>query len=82
MTKVEILLPQHTFNAVHDKLIRGGTAPTFKRVVMSLSDMVTGPFYEKYLKQGTQLLRSVLVLIPSADQATPQETQSCSPRAG
>jgi ribonucleases P/MRP protein subunit RPP40 len=46
-------MPQEAFEAVHAKLVRDRPAPEFKRVVMSLHDILSGDFFAEYIKKGT-----------------------------
>lgn len=50
-------MPEEAFEAVHAAVVENREAPQFKRVVMSLRDVLSGDFFTEYIKKGkAQLL--------------------------
>ncbi len=43
---------------VQEKLLLGKPAPEFKKVVISLRDILSGEFFTNYIKEGQNLLPS------------------------
>jgi Ribonuclease P 40kDa (Rpp40) subunit. len=53
MVQVDLVVPQNVFSdVVWDKLVKDRPAPDFKRVIMSLHDVLTGDFFSGYIKSG------------------------------
>ncbi|KAK3390802.1 ribonuclease P 40kDa subunit-domain-containing protein [Podospora didyma] len=50
--RVDLILPQEAYDAVYAKLVSDRPAPEFKRVVMSLHDILSGDFFAEYIKKG------------------------------
>ncbi|KAK4134075.1 hypothetical protein BT67DRAFT_449671 [Trichocladium antarcticum] len=56
--KADLILPQEVFDVVQEKLVTDRPAPEFKRVVMSLHDILSGDFLTEYIKKGNVLMLS------------------------
>jgi ribonuclease P/MRP protein subunit RPP40 len=55
-----VVLPQEAFQLIHESLLNG-PAPEYRRVIMTLGDILTGDFLKEYIKQGwTIVLLSVV----------------------
>ncbi|KAK4200356.1 ribonuclease P 40kDa subunit-domain-containing protein [Triangularia verruculosa] len=54
----DLILPQEVLEAVQGKLLRDEAVPEYKGVVMSLHDILTGDFFNSYIKQGNILMLS------------------------
>lgn len=50
--QVELIIPQESFEVVR-KILNEKAAPEFKRVVMSLHDVLSGDFFIEYIKKGS-----------------------------
>ncbi|OIW28797.1 hypothetical protein CONLIGDRAFT_654905 [Coniochaeta ligniaria NRRL 30616] len=55
--KVDLILPQEAFQLVRDSLLNG-PPPEYRRVVMTLGDILTGDFLKEYIKQGNIMMLS------------------------
>ncbi|EGO59390.1 hypothetical protein NEUTE1DRAFT_121209 [Neurospora tetrasperma FGSC 2508] len=51
INRVELIIPQEAFEVVR-KILNEKAAPEFKRVVMSLHDILSGDFFTEYIKKG------------------------------
>jgi hypothetical protein len=47
-----LIIPQEVFELVQEKLLQQRPAPEFKKVVMSLRDILSGEFFTEYIKKG------------------------------
>ncbi|KAH9904069.1 ribonuclease P 40kDa subunit [Xylariomycetidae sp. FL2044] len=57
--KVDVILPQEFLPLVRDKLVKDSTRwPTCLRVIMTLSDMLQGEFFNEYIKIGNIMMLS------------------------
>jgi hypothetical protein len=59
--KVDLIVPAEAYDAVQEAIARR-PAPEFRRVVMSLREVLGGEFFTEYVKKGMknpQLLESV-----------------------
>lgn len=57
--QVELIISQETFEVVQ-KLVKERAAPEYKRVVMSLHDILLGAFFAEHIKKGrTQHSRKI-----------------------
>ncbi|KAK3938813.1 fungal tRNA ligase phosphodiesterase domain-containing protein [Diplogelasinospora grovesii] len=56
--RADLILPQEAFEAVQAQLVQNRPAPGFKRVIMSLHDILSGPFFTEYIKKGDILMLS------------------------
>ncbi|KAK3323679.1 ribonuclease P 40kDa subunit-domain-containing protein [Cercophora scortea] len=56
--KADLIIPQEAFEAAHAKLVKDSPAPEYKRVVMSLHDILSGEFFIQYIKQGDIIMLS------------------------
>ncbi|KAK4663033.1 hypothetical protein QC763_600930 [Podospora pseudopauciseta] len=54
----DLILPQEVFEVVQEELLKHDAAPQYKRIVMSLHDILSGDFYSSYIKQGNILMLS------------------------
>ena len=52
MRQADLLVPEEAFNTVLAELVRDKPAPEFKKVVMSLHDVLSGDFFTEYIKKG------------------------------
>jgi ribonuclease P/MRP protein subunit RPP40 len=59
---VDLIVPEEAFEAVHAAVVKNRQAPEFKRVVMSLQDVLSGDFFTEYIKKGTCSMIQVLVV--------------------
>ncbi|KAK4173083.1 ribonuclease P 40kDa subunit-domain-containing protein [Triangularia setosa] len=55
---VDLIVPQEVFGIVQETLWKNEAIPEYKRVVMSLHDILTGDFFSNYIKQGNILMIS------------------------
>ena len=55
--QVELIIPQESSEVVQ-KILNEKAAPEFKRVVISLHDILSGEFYAKYIKEGNVMMLS------------------------
>ncbi|KAK3379235.1 ribonuclease P 40kDa subunit-domain-containing protein [Lasiosphaeria ovina] len=58
VNRADLIVPQEAYDAIHAKLVEGRRAPEFKRVVMSLHDILTSEFFVEYIKKGDILMLS------------------------
>ncbi|KAK0715907.1 ribonuclease P 40kDa subunit-domain-containing protein [Lasiosphaeris hirsuta] len=56
--RADLILPQEAFEAVNVALLRAKPAPEFKKVTMSLQDILTGVFFAEYIKKGDVMMLS------------------------
>ncbi|AEO66637.1 uncharacterized protein THITE_2114861 [Thermothielavioides terrestris NRRL 8126] len=56
--RADLILPQEVSQMVQEKLLGNKPAPEFKRVVMSLHDILSGQFFSEYIKKGNVLMLS------------------------
>jgi len=49
---MELILPQECAQVVKDKLVERFRAPSYERVIMRLSELLTGDFFNEYIKIG------------------------------
>ncbi|KAL2129544.1 hypothetical protein VTI74DRAFT_7628 [Chaetomium olivicolor] len=57
--RADLVVPQEVFDLLQETLLKTKTsAPEFKRVVMSLHDILTGDFFKEYIKKGNVLMLS------------------------
>ncbi|KAK4233888.1 ribonuclease P 40kDa subunit-domain-containing protein [Achaetomium macrosporum] len=56
--RADLILPQEVFDIVGEKLLKSKPAPEFRRVVMSLHDLLSGEFFTEYIKKGNVLMLS------------------------
>ncbi|KAK4155005.1 ribonuclease P 40kDa subunit-domain-containing protein [Chaetomidium leptoderma] len=56
--KADLIIPQEMLELVQEKLLGDKLAPTFKRVVISLHDILSGEFFTEYIKKGDVLMLS------------------------
>ncbi|KAL2019304.1 hypothetical protein VTK56DRAFT_9771 [Thermocarpiscus australiensis] len=56
--RADLIVPQEMFDVVQAKLVRDRPAPEFKRVIMSLHDILSGEFFAEYIKKGNILMLS------------------------
>ncbi|KAK0745002.1 ribonuclease P 40kDa subunit-domain-containing protein [Apiosordaria backusii] len=54
----DLILPEEVFKAVQAKLLEDEAIPEYKRVVMSLHDILSGDFFSNYIKAGSILMLS------------------------
>ncbi|KAB5535181.1 ribonuclease P 40kDa subunit-domain-containing protein [Coniochaeta sp. 2T2.1] len=55
--KVDLILPEETFKLIQESLLKG-PAPEYRRVIMTLGDILTGDFLKEYIKQGNIMMLS------------------------
>lgn len=53
MDQVELILPKELYEAVKDELKVRIPEPVYSRVIMSLSSLLEGAFFEEYIKKGS-----------------------------
>ncbi|KFA63918.1 hypothetical protein S40285_03779 [Stachybotrys chlorohalonatus IBT 40285] len=51
--KIDLIVPQSSFQVLHDKLFQDRPQPHFFRVKMALVDVLSGEFFTQYIKTGT-----------------------------
>ncbi|KXX80614.1 Ribonuclease P protein subunit p40 [Madurella mycetomatis] len=56
--RADLLIPQDAFGIVWKQLVRDRPAPEFKRVVMSLHDILSGGFFTEYVKKRDIMMLS------------------------
>jgi ribonucleases P/MRP protein subunit RPP40 len=49
---VDVIVPEEAFEAVCAAVVKNSDAPKFKKVVMSLQDILSGDFFTEYIKKG------------------------------
>ncbi|KAK3990862.1 ribonuclease P 40kDa subunit-domain-containing protein [Cladorrhinum sp. PSN332] len=52
ISRADLIIPQDVFELVQAKLLHDEAIPKFTRAVMSLDDILSGPFLTKYVKEG------------------------------
>ncbi|KAK3400197.1 ribonuclease P 40kDa subunit-domain-containing protein [Sordaria brevicollis] len=57
INRVEVIVPQGIVEKVQ-KILNEKAVPEYKRVVMSLHDIVSGDFYTRYIKEGDVMMLS------------------------
>ncbi len=50
--QADLIIPEEVFDLVQQKLLTDRRAPDFKKVVLSLHDILSGDFFTEYIKQG------------------------------
>jgi hypothetical protein len=50
-------VPEESFEAVYAALVKNSPAPGFKKVVMSLQDILSKEFYTEYIRKGMSIVR-------------------------
>lgn len=58
-------MPDEAFEAVHEAVVKTRPAPEFKRVVMSLQDVLGGDFFTEYIKKGRSNIVGISALVKS-----------------
>ncbi|KAK4183115.1 ribonuclease P 40kDa subunit-domain-containing protein [Podospora australis] len=56
--RADLILPQDVVELVQERLLQQDAAPEYKRVVMSLHDILSGDFFTRYIKEGNILMLS------------------------
>ncbi|KAK3294601.1 ribonuclease P 40kDa subunit-domain-containing protein [Chaetomium fimeti] len=56
--RADLIIPQELLELVQDKVLKKMPATPFKRVVLSLHDMLSGEFFTEYIKKGNILMLS------------------------
>ncbi|KAK4103471.1 hypothetical protein N658DRAFT_514325 [Parathielavia hyrcaniae] len=56
--RAELIIPQEVFELVQERLLKEKPGPEFKRMVMSLHDVLSGDFFTQYIKNGNTLMLS------------------------
>ncbi|KAK3318897.1 ribonuclease P 40kDa subunit-domain-containing protein [Apodospora peruviana] len=56
--RADLIIPQQAYEAVQDVLIKDKPAPQFKRVFMSLADILADNFLEEYIKKRNIMMLS------------------------
>ncbi|KAK4126031.1 hypothetical protein N657DRAFT_567596 [Parathielavia appendiculata] len=56
--RADLIIPQEVFELVQEKLLQEMSAPEFKRVVMSLHNILSGEFFTEYIKNGNIMMLS------------------------
>ncbi|AEO55070.1 hypothetical protein MYCTH_2298476 [Thermothelomyces thermophilus ATCC 42464] len=56
--RADLIIPHDMLESVRGRLIEGRTGPEFKRVVLSLRDILSGDFFTEYIKKGDVLMLS------------------------
>jgi ribonuclease P/MRP protein subunit RPP40 len=47
-----LIIPQELLELVQEKLLKSTPGPAFKRVVLSLHEILSGDFFTEYIKKG------------------------------
>ncbi|KAK1755894.1 ribonuclease P protein subunit p40 [Echria macrotheca] len=56
--RADLIVPEESFEAVRTALVQNSPAPEFKRVVMSLQDVLSKDFYTEYIRKGDIMMLS------------------------
>lgn len=56
--QVEVILPEGTYNKLKNTLHGGVKNPQYARVFMSLSSLLEGEFFNRYIKTGIYIPRN------------------------
>lgn len=51
--KVDLILPQESYDVIRQALVNERPPPEFQRVTMPLGEIVSGDFFREYIKIGT-----------------------------
>ena len=49
---MDVILPKEAYEAIWAAVVKDRDAPKFKKVVMSLQDILSGDFFTEYIKKG------------------------------
>ncbi|KAK0643336.1 ribonuclease P 40kDa subunit-domain-containing protein [Cercophora newfieldiana] len=56
--RLDLIVPEEAYEAVHAAVVQNREAPQFKRVVISLRDVLSGDFFTEYIKKGNIMMVS------------------------
>jgi ribonuclease P/MRP protein subunit RPP40 len=51
-SQADLIIPEEVFALVQQKLLTERPIPGFKKVVLSLHDILSGDFFTEYIKKG------------------------------
>ncbi|KAL2143784.1 hypothetical protein VTI28DRAFT_9999 [Corynascus sepedonium] len=56
--RADLIIPQEVSESIQGKFFKTSTGPEYKRVVLSLHDILTGDFFTEYIKKGDVVMLS------------------------